>query len=61
MKLKEIKKWIDGLPSEFLEYTVINAEKGNLDDGEHTYRLDKPIISLDVDGETKEILFLNEN
>jgi len=60
MKLKELKDWVNQLPEEFLEFDVCNAEKGELtDDGEYTYRLDKPVVSLDVDEDNKEVLILN--
>ena len=60
MVLKEIKNWINSLPDEFLEFDVVNAEEGILNNGEYSYRFDKPIISLNVNEETKEILFLNK-
>jgi hypothetical protein len=60
MKLKELKDWVNQLPEEFLEFDVCNAENGELtDDGEYTYRLDKPVVSLDVDEDNEEILILN--
>ncbi len=61
IKLKEVKEWIDTLPKEFLEFNVVNAEEGKLtENGEYTYRMDKPVISLNVDEENKEILILND-
>jgi len=60
MKLKEVKNWIENLPIEFLEFDVVNAEEGKLTkDGDVLYRLDKPVVSLNVNEESKEILFLN--
>ena len=60
MKLKEVQNWIENLPIEFLEFDVVNAEEGKLtEDGEVLYRLDKPVVSLNVNEESKEILFLN--
>lgn len=59
MKLKELLEWINGLPPEFLEFTVVNAEQGDLTEDGLTYRLDKPVVSLNVDEENKEILLLN--
>lgn len=59
MKLNELKKWIDTLPEDFLEYDLVNGEEGYLD-GELRYRLDKPITTLLVDEDTKEIALLNE-
>lgn len=58
MKLREIKEWIDNLPESFLEFEVVNGEEGNINE-EYHYRIDKPIVSLGVDEDTKEILFLN--
>lgn len=62
IKLKEVRDWIDTLPKEFLEFDVVNAEEGLLtEDGEYTYRMDKPVVSLNVDVENQEILILNQN
>ena len=62
IKLKELRDWIDTLPKEFLEFDVVNAEEGVLtEDGEYTYRMDKPVVSLNVDVENQEILILNQN
>lgn len=58
MKLREIKEWIDNLPESFLEFEVVNGEEANINE-EYHYRIDKPIVSLGVDEDTKEILFLN--
>ena len=60
MKLREMKEWINGIPEEYLDFDVINGEYGKLGD-ENYYRLDKPITLLNVDTETKEVLFLNES
>ena len=59
MKLKELKDWLGTLPDEFLEYTVVNGEVGIIDD-EYHYRLDKPVTTLTVDEENKEIIILND-
>lgn len=59
MKLKELKDWLDTLPDEFLEYTVVNGEVVIIDD-EYHYRLDKPVTTLTVDEENKEIIILND-
>lgn len=32
-----------------------------LEDGEYTYRMDKPVVCLNVDVENQEILILNQN
>lgn len=59
VKLKELRDWIDTLPEEFLEFDLVNAEKGKLDE-EHHYRLDKPVVEITIDEENKEVVILNE-
>ena len=59
MKLKKIKKWIESLPNNFLEFGVVAAETGKLKSTGNLYRYDKPIITLSVDEENEEILFLS--
>lgn len=58
MILQELKEWINKLPEEFMEYSMVNGEEGILD-GEHFYRVDKPVTALLVDKEHKEIVILN--
>jgi len=58
MILQELKDWINGLPDEFLEFTVVNGEEGKLDD-QYFYRLDKPIVSLLIDKESNEFVLLS--
>jgi len=60
MILQELKDWINALPDEFLDYSVVNGEVGLLDDEFH-YRLDKPITTLLVDEESKEVIILNDS
>ena len=59
MTLKELKEWVDGLPEEFGEYTIVNAEFTQIED-DYMYRLDKPVTMLTVSEDNKEILILNE-
>ena len=60
MTLRELKTWLDKLPEEFHDFNVMNGEVGMLD-GEYMYRLDKPITTLTVDEENKEIVILNDS
>jgi hypothetical protein len=60
MTLRELKTWLDKLPEEFLDFNVVNGEVGMLD-GEYMYRLDKPVTTLTVDEENKEIVILNDS
>ena len=59
MTLKELKDWINSLPEEFNEHTVVNGEIGIIDEQYH-YRVDEPITTCMVDEETKEIVLLND-
>lgn len=59
MILKELKDWINALPEEFMEFTVVNGEEGKLDD-QYWYRVDKPVVTLIVDEKGNEIVILNE-
>ena len=67
MILRELKEWIEKLPEECLEYSIVHAEVSDLpteddEDGESSFsiRLDKPITALSVDEENGEILIMND-
>lgn len=57
--LKELKNWVNSLPEAFDNFVIVNGEEGELD-GEHWYRVDKPVVSLGVDEDTAEILIMNQ-
>lgn len=59
MDLKELKTWVNSLPEEFDDFTVVNGEIGMLED-EYWYRMDKPITTLNVDLENREIFIFND-
>jgi hypothetical protein len=59
IKLKELRNWVNQLPSELDEFNVVNAEFGEFSDGDFMYRLDKPVVTLVVNEDTEEILVLN--
>jgi hypothetical protein len=54
MKIKEYKKYLDCLPKEFDDYEVVVSEKGEFDE-ENSFRIDKPIVKIFIDPETKEL------
>jgi hypothetical protein len=60
MTLRELKTWIDNLPEEFLDFNVVNGEVGMLN-WEYMYRVDKPLTTLTVDEENKEVVILNDS
>ena len=59
MTLKELKEWVNSLPDEFLEYSVVNGEVKTLNDDDIEYRIDKLVTTLTIDRDTKEIVILN--
>lgn len=67
MKLKDLKEFVSKLPSVMDDFEVINGEVGNFDDIEKengeklTYRVDKPILILFVDEETKQLCLLHQS
>jgi hypothetical protein len=63
MTLNELKKFVNGLPEEMGEWSVVNGEVGYLDpsdDNSMVYRLDKPIIALFVDESSQEICLFHQ-
>lgn len=66
MTLKELKKFVNALPDTFDGFGVVNGEVGVLDgtseDGgeDLVYRCDKPIITLYVDEQSKEVCFFHQ-
>ena len=59
MTFKELKEWVNNLPEEFDEYSVVNGEFKEIDE-EYWCRIDKPLTLLTVDQEHREILLLND-
>jgi hypothetical protein len=57
MKLKEMKEWLQKLPTEMDEYEIVLGELGQID-SDYWYRQDAPIAAMDVDRESKEILIM---
>lgn len=63
MTLNELKKFVNGLPEEMGEWSVVNGEVGFLDpedDNSMVYRIDKPIIALYVDEGSQEICLFHQ-
>lgn len=60
MNLEELKNWVNSLPEELMEFTLVNGEWGEIPESDLNYRVDKPIIVVDVDEENKEIIFLHQ-
>jgi hypothetical protein len=63
MKLKELKEFINNLPEEMDDFTVVNGEFGVLiEDGkeEVMYRVDKPVLMITVDEGDNEVVLLHQ-
>lgn len=61
MTIKDLKNFLDTLPEEFNSFGVVNGEYGKFSvDDEFHYRVDKPVIALTVDEQTKELCVLHQ-
>ncbi len=63
MILAELKQFINSIPSDMDEFSVVNGEFGLLDQDDEDsviYRVDKPILIINVDEESREIVFLHQ-
>lgn len=59
MKTKELLEFLKTLPEEFMDYPIVNGEEG-LFEGELRYRVDKPVVAVLIDEETKELVLLHQ-
>jgi len=66
MTLEELLNFLNSLPEGFKEYGIVNGEVGvapkenEEDEDDMVYRCDKPIVTLYVDENSKEICFLHQ-
>ena len=63
MKLKELKDFINSLPEEMDDFTVVNGEYGFLepeDEDSLIYRVDKPVLMITVEEQDKEVVLLHQ-
>ena len=63
MMLIELKEFINSLPEEMNEFTVVNGEYGFIDPENEEgfiYRVDKPVIAINVDENDKEVVLLHQ-
>lgn len=59
MKISELKKFIDKIPKEMDDYQIVYRRFE--DEGENVLFLDYPLITLYVDEESEESVFLDED
>ena len=64
MSLQDMKNFLNSLPETFNDFCVVNGEFGTSEnddpDSGFRYRVDKPILAMCVDQETKEVCFLHQ-
>jgi len=63
MTFKELKNFVEMIPEDMDEFEVVNGEVGYLDPEDEdsmVYRVDKPIVALYVDENSKEICFFHQ-
>ena len=64
MTLLELKQFINSLPSDMDDFILVNGEFGLLDpedEDSNVYRVDKPVLMINVDEENEEVVFLHES
>jgi hypothetical protein len=63
MKLKELRDFINTIPKEMDNFSVVNGEVGYLDpedDSSMVYRVDMPIITVYVDEQSEEVCLFHQ-
>lgn len=63
MKLSELKEFINSLPAEMDDFTVVNGEYGFMDPENEEgfiYRVDKPVLAINVDEKDMEVVLLHQ-
>lgn len=63
MKLSELKEFINSLPKEMDDFTVVNGEYGFMDPENEEgfiYRVDKPVLAINVDDKDMEVVLLHQ-
>jgi hypothetical protein len=61
MKLKELKDYINSLPSRLDDFTVVNGEMVNVEDGKNLMLVNNTVVTVYVDEETSEIQILHQS
>ncbi|KWX82116.1 hypothetical protein AWW74_12630 [Streptococcus pneumoniae] len=63
MQLRDLRKFVNSLGKELDEYEMVNGEMGLVDPkntNSAIYRVDKPIIALYVDDNSKEVCMFHQ-
>lgn len=59
MTIKGLKAFLNRLPEEFDDFSLVNGEVFGVD--EYYVRVDKPIVHIEVDEKSGEMLFLHQS
>jgi hypothetical protein len=59
--IKELKSFLNSLPKHMDEFEMVNGEVSELTETGYYARVDKPIIHIEIDEETREFLLLNQS
>lgn len=59
--IRELKEFLSILPEHMDEFEMVNGEVSELTETGYYVRVDKPIIHLEIDEETKEFLLLHQS
>jgi hypothetical protein len=63
MTLRELKQFINSVPSDMDDFIVVNGEFGILDPEDEDsvfYRADNPVLMISVDEENHEVVLLHQ-
>ena len=63
MKLSELKEFVNSLPAEMDDFTVVNGEYGFMEPENEEgfiYRVDKPVLAINVDEKDMEVVLLHQ-
>lgn len=63
MTLRELKDFINSVPSDMDEFSVVNGEFGILnpeDENSVIFRVDKPVLIITVDEQSHEVVLLHQ-
>lgn len=59
--IKELKEFLSILPEHMDEFEMVNGEVSPMIEGQYYARVDKPVIHLEIDENTKEFLLLHQS
>lgn len=59
ISVKKLKNYLNKLPAEFDDFELVNGEVIGVD--EYYVRTDRPIIHLEIDENTKELMMLHQS